>query len=64
MDLRINETLQTGAVRKPHLPGDESVYLFFIFRIHHILITNPVIYLHLFKDMDIISGNYNHAELK
>ena len=31
--LRINETLQTGAVRKPHLPGDESVYLFFEFTI-------------------------------
>ena len=28
VDLRINETLQTGAVGKPHLPGDESVYLF------------------------------------
>ena len=32
--LRINETLQTGAVRKPHLPGDESVYLFFEFTIN------------------------------
>ena len=31
VDLRINETLQTGAVRKPHLPGDESIYLFFEF---------------------------------
>ena len=28
VDLRMNETLQTGAVRKPHLPGGESVYLF------------------------------------
>ena len=28
VDLRINETLQTGAVRKPHLPGGESVSLF------------------------------------
>ena len=25
-DLRINETLNTGAVRKPHLPGGASVY--------------------------------------
>ena len=35
VDLRINETLQTGAVRKPHLPntGNESVYLFFEFTI-------------------------------
>ena len=32
-DLRINETLQTGAVRKPHLPGGESVYLFLVFTI-------------------------------
>ena len=24
VDFRINETLQTGAVRKPHLPGGES----------------------------------------
>ena len=30
---RINETRQTGAVSKPHLPGDESVYLFFEFTI-------------------------------
>ena len=28
MDIRINETRQIGAVRKPHLPGNESVYLF------------------------------------
>ncbi len=28
VDLKINETLQSGAVRKPHLPGGESVYLF------------------------------------
>ena len=32
-DLRSNETLQTGAVRKPHLPGGESVYLFLVFTI-------------------------------
>ena len=34
VDLRINETLQTGSVREPHLPGDESVYLFFEFTIN------------------------------
>ena len=34
VDLRINERLQTGAVRKPHLPGDESVYLFLSFTIY------------------------------
>ena len=28
VDLRINETLQPGAVRKPHLPGGASVFLF------------------------------------
>ena len=28
VDIRINQTLQTGAVRKPHLPGGESVSLF------------------------------------
>ena len=33
VDLRINETLKTGAVREPHLPGGESVYLFFVFTI-------------------------------
>ena len=33
VDLRISETLQTGAVRKPHLPGGESVYLFLEFTI-------------------------------
>ena len=33
VDLKINETLQTGAVRKPHLPGGESVYLFLEFTI-------------------------------
>ena len=33
VDLRINETLQPGAVRKPHLPGGESVYLFLEFTI-------------------------------
>ena len=31
VDIRINETIQPGAVRKPHLPGDESVYLFLEF---------------------------------
>ena len=36
VDLRINETLQTGAVRKPHLPGGESVYLFLEFTIHYL----------------------------
>ena len=35
VDLRINETLQTGAVRKPHLPGGESVYLFLEFTINN-----------------------------
>ena len=34
VDLRINETLQTGAVRKPHLPEGESVYLFLEFTIN------------------------------
>ena len=34
MDLRINETRQTGAVRKPHLPGYERVYLFLEFTIN------------------------------
>ena len=33
VDLRINGTLQTGAVRKPHLPGSKSVYLFLEFTI-------------------------------
>ena len=33
VDFKINETLQTGAVRKPHLPGGESVYLFLEFTI-------------------------------
>ena len=33
VDFRINETLQTGAVRQPHLPGGESVYLFLEFTI-------------------------------
>ena len=33
VDLRINETLKTGAVGKAHLPGDESVYLFLVFTI-------------------------------
>ena len=28
--IHYNWTLQIGAVRKPHLPGDESVYLFFM----------------------------------
>ena len=28
VDSRINEILQTGALRKPHLPGGESIYLF------------------------------------
>ena len=31
---RINETLQTGAIRKPNLPGGESVYLFLEFTIN------------------------------
>ena len=35
VNLRINETLQTGAVRKPHLPGEESVYLFLAFTISY-----------------------------
>ena len=47
MDLRINDTRQTGAVEnrtyredwmwcdwKPHLPGSKSVYLFFEFTIN------------------------------
>ena len=34
--LRINETLQTGAVRKPHLPGGESAYLFLEFTINQL----------------------------
>ena len=34
VDFRINKTLQTGAIRKPHLPGDESVYLFLEFTIN------------------------------
>ena len=33
VDLRINETLQPGAVRKPHLPGGASVFLFLEFTI-------------------------------
>ena len=33
MDLGINETLQIGEVRKPRLPGGESVYLFLEFTI-------------------------------
>ena len=33
VDLRINETFQTGAVRKPRLPGGENVYLFLVFTI-------------------------------
>ena len=31
VDLRIDEILQTGAARKPYLPGGESVYLFLDF---------------------------------
>ena len=33
VELRINETLQTGAVGKPHLPDGENVYLFLEFTI-------------------------------
>ena len=36
VDLRINKTLKTGAVRKSHLPGGESVYLFLAFTINDV----------------------------
>ena len=45
VDLRINETLQTGAVRKPHLPGGASVYLFLEFTIVDYYIALAILFI-------------------
>ena len=55
MDLRINETRQTGAVRKPYLPGCESVYLFLAFTIIRVICV-----ILLIRDSD----NYRPAPIR
>ncbi|RKU08330.1 hypothetical protein C6502_15920 [Candidatus Poribacteria bacterium] len=40
VDLRINETLQIGVVRKPHLSRDESIYLFLEFTVVYVFCRN------------------------